>query len=113
MLIEDQQGLCDLARDYFENLFKEQYSIYEPVIDYVSPVIFDEDNQCLLAPFKEVEFKQAIFQMHTDKSPGPDGLNPAFFQHFRDLCGKDVLLACCYWLEVGNFPISLMIPTLL
>ena len=29
-------------------------------------------------------------QMHLDKSPGPDGFNPAFYQRFWDLVGDDV-----------------------
>lgn len=105
--MEDQFGLCDLVRDYFENLFQEQQSFYQPVIDAVIPVISEGDNQCLLDPFTEAEFKAAIFHMHPDKSPRPDGLNPAFYQHFWELYGKDIFLACCYWLEVGNFPLSL------
>lgn len=45
--------------------------------------------------------------MYPDKATGPDGLNPAFYQHFWHLCGKDILLACCHWLEVGSFPLNL------
>lgn len=36
----------------------------------------------LLAPFSKEEFKKAVFQMHPDKAPGPDDLNPAFYRRF-------------------------------
>lgn len=74
-----QSGLCELAKDYFGNLFLEQQSIYSPVIEAVSPIVSVEDNQGLELPFTGEEFRVAIFQMHPDKSPGPDGLNPVFY----------------------------------
>ena len=37
------------------------------------------DNEGLMAHFSELEIKNALFSMHPDKSPGPDGINPTFF----------------------------------
>ncbi|MCH91536.1 RNA-directed DNA polymerase (Reverse transcriptase), partial [Trifolium medium] len=45
--------------------------------------------------------------MHPDKAPGPDGFNPAFFQHFWEVCGEDLWRAASIWLERGYFPTSL------
>ncbi|PNX78963.1 ribonuclease H, partial [Trifolium pratense] len=42
-----------------------------------------------------------------DKAPGPDGFNPAFYQHFWNLCGNDIYEAAKGWLERGYFPSSL------
>lgn len=64
----------------------------------------DEDNDQLTCPFTEEEFRNATFQMHPDKSPGPDGLNPTFYQRFWHLCGKDIDNAGCNWLNEGRFP---------
>ncbi|RVW81652.1 Transposon TX1 uncharacterized 149 kDa protein [Vitis vinifera] len=46
-------------------------------------------------------------QMHPDKSPRPDGFNPAFFQHFWLLIGNDIFHACSSWLNKNEFPASL------
>ncbi|RVW31876.1 Transposon TX1 uncharacterized 149 kDa protein [Vitis vinifera] len=48
-----------------------------------------------------------VQQMHPDKSPGPDGFNPAFFQHFWPLIGNDIFHACSSWLNNNEFPASL------
>lgn len=44
------------------------------------------------------EFSEAIKQMHLDKSAGPDGLNPAFYQNFWNILVRkffsDVLNGC-------------------
>lgn len=42
--------------------------------------------------------------MHLDKSPGPDGFNPAFFQKFSHLVGLEVFDSCYSWLSNLNFP---------
>jgi hypothetical protein len=45
--------------------------------------------------------------MHPDKSPRPDGFNPAFYQSFWNLCGDDVFAAVKEWLDRGYFPSTL------
>ncbi|CAN1757430.1 Transposon TX1 uncharacterized 149 kDa protein [Linum perenne] len=42
--------------------------------------------------------------MHPDKAPGPDGLNPAFYQRFWDVVGPDVIQDCRSWLTNKHIP---------
>ncbi|XP_073137691.1 uncharacterized protein [Henckelia pumila] len=42
--------------------------------------------------------------MHRDKSPGPDGLNPGFYQSFWDVTGPKVTSACLAFLNQGFMP---------
>ncbi|CAN1797247.1 hypothetical protein LINPERHAP1_LOCUS21201 [Linum perenne] len=44
----------------------------------------------------------ACFAMHPDKAPGPDGLNPAFYQKFWDVVGADIIADCQKWLAHGE-----------
>ncbi|MCI14674.1 CNGC5-like protein, partial [Trifolium medium] len=67
----------------------------------------EEDNQKLIAPFRDEEFRDAAFQMHSDKAPSPDGLNPAFYKRFWSLCGNEVIYACRRWLTEGTIPTAL------
>lgn len=39
-----------------------------------------EQNGDLLRPFSKQEIHSALFAMSPDKAPGPDGMNPKFFQ---------------------------------
>jgi hypothetical protein len=73
----------------------------------IAPRITQDNNDRLVAPITREELKEALFQMHPDKAPGPDGFNPAFYQHFWDLCGNDIFEAAKDWLERGYFPASL------
>ncbi|KAK9174651.1 hypothetical protein WN944_029688 [Citrus x changshan-huyou] len=59
--------------------------------------------------YNTVEFyvKEALFEMHPDKSPGPDGMNPAFYQTFWHNIGKDVVSACLSFIHSCSFPVGL------
>lgn len=47
-------------------------------------------NNNLIKKFTTKELEEAIFQMHSLSSPGPDGFPPAFYQnHWRSI-GKNV-----------------------
>jgi len=57
----------------------------------------------LLEPFTMEEFRRDIFHMHNDKSPSPDGLNPAFYKTFGGLLRDDIFLAATSWLNQAVF----------
>lgn len=48
----------------------------------------------LTESFTVEEVNTAIFSMHPDKSPGPDGMNSAFYQIFWGVIDEDVSAAC-------------------
>lgn len=102
--MSDQDGMCAIARSYFQNVFAAAEGVYDPVISIIEPRVTREDNQILEAPFTIEEFKEVLFQMHPDKAPGLDGFNPAFYQHTWNLCGPDIFHTACKWLEQGMFP---------
>ncbi|GAU50179.1 hypothetical protein TSUD_408720, partial [Trifolium subterraneum] len=102
-----QEELCEVAKSYFDTLFKPRVGDHDPVLNLIQPRVTDNDNFVLTAPITKVEIQQALFQMHPDKSPGPDGFNPAFYQRFWEQCSDDIFSAVSTWLERGYFPTSL------
>lgn len=56
--------------------------------------VTDEQNRRLVVEISFDEFSLAIKQMHPDKPSGPDDLNPAFFQQFWSILGREVY-GCC------------------
>ena len=77
--IKDHDGLCNLAFDYFSNLFTINNNFDNLDLSFIQNRSTNSDNSLMLAPFTMGEFKRAISQMHSNKAPGPDGLNPTFF----------------------------------
>jgi hypothetical protein len=49
------------------------------------------DLDCLADPFSEAEVKGAIFQMPSDKAPGPDGFTGAFFKRCWETIKEDLM----------------------
>ncbi|XP_019175839.1 PREDICTED: uncharacterized protein LOC109171159 [Ipomoea nil] len=56
----------------------------------IQPRITTTQNEKLVRPFEVEEIKAALFSIHPDKAPGPDGMNPGFYQNFWDVVGSDV-----------------------
>lgn len=44
-----------------------------------------------MKPISQEEVRRALFQMHPDKSPGPDGMKPDFYQSYWHIVGIDVV----------------------
>jgi len=101
--VTSHDDLCSLVRDYFSS----QHGDHHPIISSVHSRLLDEDNELLIHPFTEEEFKEAIFSMQPDKSPGPDGLNPAFFQRFWNEIHSDVYSSASSWLDFSSLPADL------
>jgi hypothetical protein len=105
--VKTQPEICEEARAYFDQLFHANPCQHEPVLSLITPKITEEDNNRLLAPLSKAEIHEALLQMHPDKAPGPDGFNPAFYQHFWSVCGDDIFEAAREWLDRGYFPSTL------
>ncbi|XP_074346861.1 uncharacterized protein LOC141685668 [Apium graveolens] len=88
-VINKHEEMCELVKGYFSRIFGGTKRLEMNSLDEQEAVITEEQNRDLIAEFKIEEFSEAIKQMHPDKSAGPDGLNPAFYQHFWGLFGKD------------------------
>ena len=95
----DESGRCctsnieiaKVAKSYFQNLFSSaNLSNMEFVLEMVDRVVTSDMNNTPLQPYTPVEVKQALFQMHPSKSPGPDGMSPFFFQKYWHIVGSDV-----------------------
>ena len=59
-------------------------------------------NNLLLHPFSSTEIREALFQMHPTKAPGPDGMNALFYQKFWHIMGHDVSEAILEFLHSGQ-----------
>ncbi|CAH9143861.1 unnamed protein product, partial [Cuscuta epithymum] len=103
-LSTSREGMCSIVKEYFSDIFSLGDTEYGPVIKTIKPCVNNAANNMLTASFEVEEFRTAIFQMHSDKAPGPDGLNPAFYKRFWELCGQDIVRAGRIWLEQGRLP---------
>lgn len=97
-------GLQEIITDYYKNLFTASVVEWEPVIDCINHVITREHNEFLLNEVAEEEVRHALFQMHPDKAPGPDGMTPAFYQKHWSIVGKDIVAMVRKFFQLGQLP---------
>lgn len=77
--------------EYFTELFKTSCTDWEPVVACVHRKVSRDQNDMMVADIEDLEVKNALFHMHPDKSPGPDGMTPGFYQNFWHIVGKDIV----------------------
>ncbi|XP_062102876.1 uncharacterized protein LOC133813856 [Humulus lupulus] len=90
-MVDWKSDLEHLMVEYFQTLFKSSVDEWDEVVSCVVPTITPSQNAMLLAPIEDDEVKSALFHMHPDKSPGPDGMSPGFYQKFWPIVGQDVI----------------------
>ena len=101
---DNEEEVEKMMLAYFQALYMSEGNNDGGCTDVISPMILNDDNAFLTAPFTKMEIKEVVFSMHPDKSPSPDGMNPAFFQWFWHVIGKDVCGACLDVLSNSKIP---------
>ena len=46
----DEQGMCQIAKGYFEDLFPDNHNSCALVIEVIKQVVYEKDNDFLIAP---------------------------------------------------------------
>lgn len=63
-----------------------------------------EHNAMFVANMTFEKFDVAVKLVHPAKAAGPDGLNPALFQHFWGLLVREVIWYYKNWFQECSFP---------
>ncbi|KAA3472382.1 reverse transcriptase [Gossypium australe] len=90
--ITDPKALKQLTVDYFQKLFTPDSDIHQNHFRGAFPDLLDHEKEALGREFTPEDIRAALFQMHPNKAPGPNGFHALFFQKFWDtleeaMCG--------------------------
>lgn len=61
VLHETHEGICMVAKSYFEDLFAASEGVFELVLGVVDQRVTLEDNEMVLLPFTKEEFRVTLF----------------------------------------------------
>lgn len=99
---ESDAAIQGVITDYFSELFKA---------GEVGEGLLEREKVCLVSEGQNIELmmpvvaeEMAVFAMYPEKSPGMDGLNPAFFQTYWNIVGENVVRFCQKFMETGELP---------
>ncbi|XP_019163176.1 PREDICTED: uncharacterized protein LOC109159529 [Ipomoea nil] len=103
----ESSALDSVVTSYYKHIFASGGSPGVFNVDTMRSCVTRVQNEDLLRPFEPDEVRNALFSMGKDKSPGPDGMNPGFYQSFWDVIGKDVTDIVLHCLSEKSFPANL------
>ncbi|XP_071926833.1 uncharacterized protein [Coffea arabica] len=84
--------------DYFQKLFKTtQPDHCDAIFEEIPQTITSQMNSKLVRSVIEAEIRKAVFVLHPNKAPEPDGMTPIFFQKFWNIIKYDLIAA------IGSF----------
>ncbi|XP_019085523.1 PREDICTED: uncharacterized protein LOC109126439 [Camelina sativa] len=101
---ESASGMENIATKYFEDLFRnsEAQGVTE-MLQEINPLISDAMNRDLIREISEAEVRKALFAMHPEKTPGPDGMTALFFQRFWSSLKGDLVALVREFFRSGSF----------
>ncbi|KAL8155863.1 hypothetical protein AgCh_001059 [Apium graveolens] len=105
--VDWDHGLANVIVDYFSEIFASSEVRWQEVIECIHPTISENDNIELLQEITGEEVRKALFSMNLDKSPGPDGMTPAFYQKYWQVMGRDVIQLVRDFFVSGTMPVNL------
>lgn len=93
-----QEGMQGVAKAYFDKLFTSSNKDYGLVLECVNPRLSEDSNHEITRPFLIDEFREALFNMNSDKASCPDKFNPTFYKRFWSTSGEDLFQTYVSWL---------------
>lgn len=101
--ITEEKEIEKVAVDYFQDLFLSTVPTdFENFLSEIPVSITEQMNNRLTALATEEEVRRALFMMHPEKAPGPDGMTALFFQHAWHIIKGDVLEFVNTFLRTGK-----------
>ncbi|KAL0407261.1 UNVERIFIED_CONTAM: putative mitochondrial protein [Sesamum latifolium] len=91
--VESEAEIQRCIVDHFRAVYASSRPLQENIakgMECLNSVVDADMEEELLQPYTAIEVSKALFQMAPQKSPGPDGMSPIFFQKFWHIVGNDV-----------------------
>lgn len=101
---DSQEAIKEAATAHFKALLTKDHNEvdYAIFLQHMSSEVTPEMNNGLIQEVDEEEIKKAIWSLHPDKAPGPDGFPISFFREFWFLIKKDILKMIRWVLRKGK-----------
>eukprot|EP00253_Pinus_taeda_P013489 PITA_13489 len=110
--IMDNEGNCfntqasikEATTKHFNNLLTEDKGVedYSSMLQHLFKGVTQEMNSSLRKEVEEEEIQAAIWSLHPDKAPGPDGFPICFYREYWQMIKKDLLKMIRWVLKKGK-----------
>ncbi|KAG7563477.1 Zinc knuckle CX2CX4HX4C [Arabidopsis suecica] len=89
--VHEEDQIAKTISEYYQNLFTA-----DPLVDLSAlediqlPLVSQSVNDALIKIPDKEEIRKAVFGIHPDKAPGPDGFSAGFYHSYWDVIGDDI-----------------------
>eukprot|EP00253_Pinus_taeda_P004290 PITA_04290 len=99
-----QDTIKEAATNHFKNLLTEDKSEedYSALLQHMPKEVTQETNSRLTRELEEEEVQKAIWSLHPDKAPGPDGFPISFYREYWQMIKKYILKMIRWVLRKGK-----------
>ncbi|XP_042520417.1 uncharacterized protein LOC122093928 [Macadamia integrifolia] len=103
--VSDQQGISSYVSDFFEKFHEaDEITVHNDLLDNIPRVLEEEDVAGLESVPSGEEIKQAVWDLDSVSSPGPDGFPGSFFRRCWTIVEGDFCRAVKKFFEEGRLP---------
>ena len=104
-MVYKEEDISKVIVDYYHSLFTSVVgNRAETVTAALRPRVDAEENSKLIKCPSSQEIKDAVFSIHADKAPGPDGFSASFFHTNWEIIGPDIVREVQGFFEIGSIP---------
>ena len=104
-LVYTEDKISKAIVNYFQTLFTTGHGDSREIVEEaLQPIISDPENEQLISPPTSQEIKDAVFSIHSDKAPGPDGFSASFFHSNWNSIGKEIVEEIQAFFATGSLP---------
>eukprot|EP00253_Pinus_taeda_P010491 PITA_10491 len=99
-----QESIKEAATRHFSKLLTEDKGAenYSSMLQHMPKRVTQEMNSKLMKEVEEEEVKAAIWILHSDKAPGPDGFPISFYREYWTMIKKDLLKMIRWVMKKGK-----------
>ncbi|CAN1148464.1 LINE-1 retrotransposable element ORF2 protein [Linum perenne] len=104
-MVDSHGEISKVAVRFYQQLLGEKSQVSTPDLDpLISLKLEYQEAEELGRNITAAEIKKALFSIHNEKSPGPDGFTALFFKDSWNVVGEDLITAVLSFFEDGVMP---------
>lgn len=101
----EEAKISELITNYYRDLFASKETKCNEIVNQaLHPCIEDSTNIGLVAIPSAREVRDALFSIHPDKAPGPDGFSASFFRSNWKIMGSTIISEIQGFFSSGTLP---------
>ena len=104
-MVYKEEDITKVIVEYYHTLFTSVVGERRDTVTHaLQRMVTEDDNNKLTSRPSAQEIRDAVFSIHADKVPGPDGFSASFFHSNWEIIGQDIVREVQDFFDTGIIP---------